>query len=153
MLLPAGYQVVAETPAPTAAPTPPPQGPIQAPPPSASATTTPPVSTAANPTVSMDVAMRIFGSDVVPFTPTAQFVAASALAGTLPWQLPWALTGPKLILTLEQSQMGPESQESMKTNPETIAYACCVRHFDRLMVSPPLHLLLAHVCSRLRQAP
>ena len=89
--------MVAETPAPTAAPTPPPQGPVQAPPPSASATTTPPVTSAANPTVSMDVAMRIFGSDVVPFTPTAQFVAASALAGMLQ-KHPQALQGPDAVV-------------------------------------------------------
>ena len=72
---------MAETPAPTAAPTPPPTGPVAAPPPVASASATPTPPSSNNPDVTLDVAMRIFGSQIVPFTATQQFVAASALAG------------------------------------------------------------------------
>ena len=78
----AGYQVISETPAPTAAPSPPPApGPVYAPPPMASATTNSTPATPNNPDVDLNIAMRIFGSQVVPFTASAQFVAASALAG------------------------------------------------------------------------
>ena len=54
---------------------------MQAPPPVASATPSPVPATPGNPDVTLDVAMRIFGSQIVPFTAADQFVAASALAG------------------------------------------------------------------------
>ena len=146
MLLPAGYQVVAETPAPTAAPTPPPQGPVQAPPPSASATTTPPVTNAANPTVSMDVAMRIFGTDVVPFTPTAQFVAASALAGVL---------RPKKVGSIESRASSGRTcgqlRRGLGFTPMTLPWQVRGRSFHRLsrglmwsLVISPVDLRLIH---------
>ena len=79
-----GYQVMAEVPAPAAPARPPPVGPVAAPPPQASATPSPVPASPGNPNVDLNVAMRIFGSQIVPFTATNQFVAASALAGAAP---------------------------------------------------------------------
>ena len=73
--------MLAEVPAPTTPASPPPVGPVAAPPPVASATPKPVPATPNNPDVDLDVGMRIFGSQIMPFTATNQFVAASALAG------------------------------------------------------------------------